>query len=406
MTRTEAGGEPLFEIWADGRLHGRCSDAWIDKLDIDVVGDCAEMIGASLLFGKNRGISSCSQTERADAVSAGFPVLAACPDHVLKFFESLRYGEGADQDRPQGRYGRIHDWLKRGGGSSGRFEPVRAILRNHILETWPLGNDELTLDERVKERRFHSLQSAAKYLDAHPKRLGKQLEAEGHLDLGKSGPDRLIPAWVISAMRDAAFEDAGLAEATEILGVSKFTIETLLEAGILRRATTGEGMRSCLDRASVRDFSSWIAALPEGDGQTGRDIRSVCRLFHMIASDILGLAKTGKLHRTIRLIGRIDYHAIRILPQAIEALSGGRLRPMLGLYQTAKNLKINFSLLEKIIESGYLTPENRSPKNGIGAIPMIAEVDIIRFMEEYVMRRVPDMRADGDCHKISAIIVK
>lgn len=240
-TQTEADSEPLFEIWADGRLHGRRGDAWIDKLDIDVVGDCAEMIGASLLFGKNRGIASCSQTELADAVSAGFSVLAAGPDHVLKFFESLRYGEGADQDRPQGRYGRIHDWLKRGGGSSGRFEPVRAILRNHILDTWSLGNDELALDERVRERRFHSLQSAAKYLDAHPKRLGKQLEAEGHLDLGKSGPDRLIPAWVISAMRDAAFEDAGLAEATEILGVSKFTIETLLEAGILRRATTGEG---------------------------------------------------------------------------------------------------------------------------------------------------------------------
>jgi hypothetical protein len=62
--------------------------------------------------------------------------------------------------------------------------------------------------------------------------------------------------------------------------------------------------------------------------------------------------------------------------------------------------------LEKIIESGYLTPENRSPKKGVGAIPMIAEADIIRFMEEYVMRRMPDMRADADRPKISTIIVK
>lgn len=79
---------------------------------------------------------------------------------------------------------------------------------------------------------------------------------------------------------------------------------------------------------------------------------------------------------------------------------------MLDLYQTAKKLKIHFSLLEKIIEAGYLTPEDRSPKEGIGAIPMIAEADIIRFMGEYVVRRLPDMRTDGSCPKISAIIDK
>lgn len=221
-------GDPLFEMWAQDRLETRIGDTWIDKLEIDVVGECAEMIGVSLLFGKNRGVKSCSSVELADAVSAGFRVLMEGSDAVLKFFEALRYGKGADQDRPQGRYGRIHEWLKRGGGSSSRFEPVRAILRNHIMSTWPLDRHELALDEKVVERRFHSLQSAAKEIDLHPKRLGKRLEAEGHLDLSKSGPDRLIPVWIISALCDGVIGDAGLGEASEMLGISKFTIDTLV----------------------------------------------------------------------------------------------------------------------------------------------------------------------------------
>ncbi|MBJ2152587.1 hypothetical protein [Paracoccus sp. IB05] len=50
---TTVSGDPRFEIWAQDRLEERIGDAWIDKLDIDVVGECAEMIGVSLLFCKN-----------------------------------------------------------------------------------------------------------------------------------------------------------------------------------------------------------------------------------------------------------------------------------------------------------------------------------------------------------------
>ena len=73
-----------------------------------------------------------------------------------------------------------------------------------------------------------------------------------------------------------------LGEATEILGFSKFTIDTLIDAGVLCRATSGEGLRPRLDRASVLAFSSWIRALPEGDGHTGRDIRSIWALLHKL----------------------------------------------------------------------------------------------------------------------------
>ncbi|MBJ2152586.1 hypothetical protein [Paracoccus sp. IB05] len=263
------------------------------------------------------------------------------------------------------------------------------------MSTWPLDRHELALDEKVVERRLHSLQSGAKELDLHPKRLGKQLEAEGHLDLSKSGPDRLIPVWVISALRDGAIEDAGPGEATEMLGVSKFTIGTLVDAGVLCHSTIGEGLRPRLDRASVLGFSSWIGALPEGDGHTGRDTRSICRLFRMTAPDVLRLALDGKLPGTSRLMGRVDYHAIRILPEDSEAASDGQIRPMLDLYDAARGLSVDVQFLEEITAAGLLNTFQRSPRDGVGAIPMIPEAEVSDFDKKYVIVKTKELVAIG-----------
>jgi hypothetical protein len=42
-------------------------------------------------------------------------------------------------DRHQAQYGRIYEWLKRSAGCGLELEPLRAILRQHILDNWPLG---------------------------------------------------------------------------------------------------------------------------------------------------------------------------------------------------------------------------------------------------------------------------
>lgn len=100
---------------------------------------------------RGRALKECDE----EAILVGFPVLASDEATVLQLFQALRYRAGADQDKLQGRYGLTHDELKRGGGSAPRFDSVRAILCNHILATGALDNDELALDDKVRERRFH-----------------------------------------------------------------------------------------------------------------------------------------------------------------------------------------------------------------------------------------------------------
>lgn len=235
----------------------------------------------------------------------------------------------------------------------------------------------------MKDRRFHSLQSASKALGVHPKLLGKRLEAEGHLDLSKSGPDRLIPAWVISSIYDPDFADLGFAEATGFLGVSKYTIETLVTAGILKKLDLGDSMRARLDGQSVNKFASWLKALPEGSDENGRDVRAICRLFLMRAPDVLKLMWEGNLPNTSRLTGRVDYHSIRILPQDIEACTNADCRPALSFFDVARRLRIEPKLLNEILASGLMRSRCDDQCTAVTTSILILEEDLQSFEAKY-----------------------
>ena len=127
-----AGGH--YEDHVVRRLSGGKPDGWARDFPIGALGAICEMLGVSMKHGKSATIGKLSQTELAIATSAGFRLLNAGPTEVIAYFESLRLNPGKPQDRPQARYGRIYDWLKRGAGSGPEFEPLRDVLRQHILD--------------------------------------------------------------------------------------------------------------------------------------------------------------------------------------------------------------------------------------------------------------------------------
>lgn len=119
---------------------------WASRFPIDALGASCEMLGISQIHGKDAILGGLSDTELAVATSVGFQFLDSGPTEITAYFETLRRALGQPQDRPQARYGRIYDWLKRGGGSGPELEPLRAILRQHILDNWPLGAGDQALD--------------------------------------------------------------------------------------------------------------------------------------------------------------------------------------------------------------------------------------------------------------------
>jgi hypothetical protein len=117
----------LYEEHVARRLTGDLPDGWASNFPIDALGAACEMLGISQVYGKNATLGGLTEAELAVATSAGFQLLDAGPIEITTYFERLRCDLGKPQDRPQARYGRIYDWLKRGAGDGFELEPLRAI---------------------------------------------------------------------------------------------------------------------------------------------------------------------------------------------------------------------------------------------------------------------------------------
>ena len=58
---------------------------------------------------------------------------------------------------------------------------IREVLRQHILENWPLGVGDQALDTMVIERRLHFIRTAARTHELKPKKLRRILIDTGFI---------------------------------------------------------------------------------------------------------------------------------------------------------------------------------------------------------------------------------
>jgi hypothetical protein len=69
-------------------------------------------------------------------------------------------------------FGRLYEWLAHESDDAA-YEPLRDIIRRHVIETMPLGPGDDVFGREVTVRRLHSVRSASLEMDVHPKRLRK-----------------------------------------------------------------------------------------------------------------------------------------------------------------------------------------------------------------------------------------
>jgi hypothetical protein len=66
-------------------------------------------------------------------------------------------------------FGRLYEWLAHESDDAA-YEPLRDIIRRHVIETMPLGPGDDVFGREVTVRRLHSVRSASLEMDVHPKR--------------------------------------------------------------------------------------------------------------------------------------------------------------------------------------------------------------------------------------------
>ena len=158
-----------LETHLHARLSGRPSDhpaAWLADMPLHVVISISESLGA-LVAGA--GERNPTDDERRTAREVGFDAISGGPDGIVHALDrrvrSAMIGAGSFDAASV--YGRLHAHLTLTAADPD-YEPVRRVVRDHLLATLPVGTDDLVFGEPVGRRRLHSIMTVAKETRAHP----------------------------------------------------------------------------------------------------------------------------------------------------------------------------------------------------------------------------------------------
>lgn len=202
-----------FDIWIDDRISGIEGDTWLDQHGLHAASTFCRLLGYALLRHEMSAPSSAHQDSRWALYQMGFDIARHGPQAIREALQGLQDLPCSPQQGPKAVFPLLYDRLAHDHRGDPAYEPFSAILRQHLLETWPLGVGDELMGEPITVRRLHSLNSAARETGVDPRRLRTMLISAGLLDDSKGD------AW---ATFDAHAAADILAHLTELLPAKNF----------------------------------------------------------------------------------------------------------------------------------------------------------------------------------------
>lgn len=358
------------------------------------LGALCESLGVTKVFGPDRQLADGTPVDIAQAMEEGFATFSAGRDAVLDLLMDLRTRPGEPQLRPQGRYGPVHDWLKRGAGSASEFAPKKALLRDHILETWALAPGADVLGQPLETRRFHSALSAAHEYGLRPQQVINLLNdagAIGALDLPEA--ERLYSVDVMEGVVGAVSGAISMSSAERRLGVTRTQMQTLIAAGYLTHSIGGDYARPRFSMADIDRFLERHLCFPVKKDLPAPfqwyDIATTARKYGVSVATVYGAVLSGKLPNTTRATDFTLFSEIRIDPlEAEQVFSTENRVDWKAIGKVSKEIGISASFLRELSERGYLELRDTDDERTHQRKTLVNCDTLDAFVETYVSRRL------------------
>lgn len=313
------------------RISGRQTDegGWLRAQTIEQVTEVCEMIGATVEQGPVFDVAGVTAEgwRRAGAVglgiaSKGETALRDTLNEIAALSDTSSGKAG-----PRAIYGRLYEWLAYTTPVVDHG-PIRALLREQILDTLAIAPDEVLLGERVEGRRLHSVHSLSEQTGIHRKRLRKILVQAG-LASGESwdhAAHRLVfPAQVAEGFCRDLVDAVSLHQLAEALDCTRSQAESLYRDGVLRPVVDrdlGQGIyKLAFAQREIRGFLEFLAALPDETRQVPGTVSltTATKRTGRSTGDLLGRIKAGDLV-AVRKPGQVGLANLRLIAADLQPL--------------------------------------------------------------------------------------
>lgn len=146
-----------YDLWLDRRLEDDFDKSWLKNHPVNAVAPLCRLIGqATPRLGTSNGaiISTFAH-------SAGFDVVVQGKGAIRATLDQIASTATKSSDEPRKTFGMLYSQLDRDYRNEPDFHPFRNLFRECVLDHWPRAAGDVVLRHVVKERRRHSLTTAA-----------------------------------------------------------------------------------------------------------------------------------------------------------------------------------------------------------------------------------------------------
>lgn len=224
-----------FERWLDGRLANGGDETWLAKQSLYASSTFCRLLGAQMLGFKN--ISDLKDEEAYRSAQAeGFNAAKDGEEAIREVLFSLSARADKNQDEPQKAFGQLYTDLGRAHLLKDEFEPFRKILRDCIIDVWPVAKGETILGYVQPERRLHSVLTAAKEADVGPQLMRELLIDGGALSDSADPPNsrKTFSATLYANFLGEIPKLVGPAEMCAAMNITRSQFRSLANGGILK----------------------------------------------------------------------------------------------------------------------------------------------------------------------------
>lgn len=323
------------------RICGRVTDEgeWLRTQTIEQVTKVCEMIGAIVEQGPVFDVAGMTAEAWWRVGTVGYAIASKGDTAIRDTLDGIAALSDTSSGKagPRAIYGRLYEWLAYTTPVVDHG-PIRALLREQILDTLAIDPDEVLLGKRVTGRRLHSVHSLSEQTGLHRKRLRKILVQAGLAsdESWDHAAHRLVfHAQIAEGFCRDLVDAVSLHQLAEALDCTRSQAESLYRVGVLKPVVDrdlGQGIHKlAFAQREIQDFREFLAALPTVTRETPETVSLTIATKRTGRStgDLLGLTKVGELAAyrqpgqvglaNLRLIAS-DLHPFKILVGA--AVSG------------------------------------------------------------------------------------
>ena len=357
-----SGAAGKYEAFAAAVLAGEqpLRSGYLADLALDAAGAAAEAFGMSALRGAKWSKTEMSAEDLALATDVGFDLFSKGYQGVQSLLDDLRFESGKPQERPPGRYGKLHEWLLRGGGSDQAFAPLQDHLARHIKDTWPLGSMDICFRTKVMARRFHSVLTAAAQYGLRPRQVHDLLQGAGLKGaLALPVYEQIYDASAVDQVLARVSSSVSMQAAMKLLGLTRTQMTTLIEAGFLTVSKGGDKSRPRFSQSDVDTFLARHRDVPVhrnfSMADDGVGILIAARRHGVSTAEIYRMFVEGKLSRICRATEDLLWSSLRVSALEVRRLLSASTKAdeRIRLSTAAAYLGLSNDFLRRLGEDGW-----------------------------------------------------